>query len=60
MSNKNRKAHHEASKFECDPADMTPDWEHECSNCGAKPIVPATGMCGPCTFGDAETVGGNW
>lgn len=37
-----------------------PDWTGKCENCGASPIVPATGMCGPCTFGDADTVDGNW
>ena len=39
---------------------MEPDWDHECEVCGAKPIVPLTGMCGPCTWGEAETAGGNW
>jgi hypothetical protein len=39
---------------------MEPDWEHKCEVCGERPIVPATGMCGPCTFGEAETFGGNW
>ena len=37
-----------------------PDWEHECELCGARPIVPITGMCGPCTFGESDTIGGNW
>jgi hypothetical protein len=37
-----------------------PDWEGCCSNCGASPIVKETGMCGPCTFGEADTAGGNW
>ena len=37
-----------------------PDWTGECSSCGQAPIVPATGMCGPCTFGEADTVAGNW
>ena len=37
-----------------------PDWEGKCEVCGASPIVPATGMCGPCTFGEADTVAGNW
>lgn len=23
-------------------------------------IVPVTGMCGPCTFGEADTADGNW
>lgn len=40
--------------------DLKPDWTHECECCGATPIVPATGMCGPCTFGEADTAGGNW
>lgn len=39
---------------------LEPDWCGECEICGASPIVPATGMCGPCTFGEAETVNGNW
>lgn len=31
-----------------------------CEVCGASPVVPITGMCGPCTFGEADTAGGNW
>jgi hypothetical protein len=41
-------------------ADTTPDWTKECEVCGQTPIVPLTGMCGPCTFGEADTAGGNW
>lgn len=37
-----------------------PDWNGECMNCGSTPVVPATGLCGPCTFGEADTLGGNW
>ena len=37
-----------------------PDWNGKCEVCGETPIVPETGMCGPCTFGEAETEGGNW
>lgn len=40
--------------------DTKPDWSGKCENCGASPIVPVTGMCGPCTFGEADTAGGNW
>lgn len=40
--------------------DTEPDWTEECDICGESPIVPCTGMCGPCTFGEADTVGGNW
>lgn len=36
------------------------DWTRGCSNCGATPVVNATGLCGPCTFGEAATAGGNW
>ena len=36
------------------------DWTRGCENCGAKPVVNATGLCGPCTFGEAATAGGNW
>lgn len=39
---------------------VRPAWSKSCENCGQKPIVPMTGMCGPCTFGEAETAGGNW
>ena len=35
-------------------------WDTECEVCGASPVVRATGLCGPCTFGEADTVGGNW
>lgn len=37
-----------------------PDWSKNCENCGQSPIVPLTGMCGPCTFGEGDTAGGNW
>lgn len=37
-----------------------PDWSRKCLVCGQKPVLPVTGMCGPCTFGDANTVNGNW
>ena len=37
-----------------------PDWDGECEVCGQSPVVPVTGLCGPCTFGEADTIGGNW
>jgi CO dehydrogenase/acetyl-CoA synthase alpha subunit len=40
--------------------DTRPDWSRKCMLCKASPIVPMTGMCGPCTFGESETVDGNW
>lgn len=39
---------------------MKPDYTKKCELCGATPIVPLTGMCGPCTFGEADTADGNW
>ena len=37
-----------------------PDWNRPCDNCDEVPTVPATGLCGPCTWGEAETANGNW
>lgn len=37
-----------------------PDWQHGCENCGSKPTLPVSGLCGPCHFGIAETTGGGW
>jgi hypothetical protein len=57
VSTRKKKLKENAKKHE---EDMEPDWKGKCEVCGASPIVPLTGMCGPCTFGDAETAGGNW
>jgi len=46
--------------LEDDDLRIKPDWDKECEICSAFPIVPITGMCGPCTWGEAETAGGNW
>lgn len=43
-----------------DDPNVTPDWRRSCKVCGERPILPLTGLCGPCTFGEAETAGGNW
>jgi hypothetical protein len=40
--------------------DTRPDWSRKCETCGQTPVVPSTGMCGPCTFGESETADGNW
>ena len=44
----------------CELCGGRPDWSRKCVVCGEKPVVRATGLCGPCTFGEAETAGGNW
>ena len=40
--------------------DVRPDWSMKCQVCGASPIVPLTCMCGPCTWGEADTINGGW
>ena len=45
------------------PKDMDPygkNYVDKCDVCGALPTVEITGMCGPCTWGEAETINGNW
>ncbi len=39
---------------------VKPDYSRKCIVCDASPVVPETGMCGPCTFGEADTADGNW
>ena len=43
-----------------DPDSSEPRWDYECGVCGQSPVVPLTGLCGSCTFGEADTAGGNW
>ena len=62
MTTKTKTKPAEAPKVEEDKrhADLKPDFTAACEACGQKPIVPMTGLCGPCTFGEADTAGGNW
>lgn len=39
---------------------VRPSWTRECEVCGQTPVVPTTGLCGPCTWGEADTVAGGW
>jgi len=33
----------------------------ECQSCGLETVlVEAVGLCGPCCFGEADTINGNW
>lgn len=36
------------------------NWKDFCAVCGQRPTVGKTGLCGPCCFGEADTVGGNF
>lgn len=37
-----------------------PNWDVACEVCEMLPTVGDIGLCGPCCFGEAETMGGNW
>jgi len=37
-----------------------PNYQHGCENCGSKPTIPLSGLCGPCHFGEADMVAGGW
>jgi len=39
-----------------------PDWKNKCDVCESdtEPVVPISGLCGPCHFGTAEALGGDW
>lgn len=60
MTKRKTKSLRKHEKREARQRRTEPDWGGRCEVCDASPIVPLTGMCGPCTFGEAETVNGNW
>lgn len=47
-------------KLQLSDEDFEPDWTASCENCGTSPVMPATGMCGPCSTGEASTLYGDW
>jgi len=48
---------HQHGKIECAHCGgIEPDYEHECDVCGQSPILPVSGMCGACTWGEAELI----
>ena len=60
MNHKNdTKPFRNVPKHTFDP-ENDPDWTSKCEVCDATPVHPMTGMCGPCTFGEADTAAGNW
>lgn len=56
----NNHKHKKKETFRSDAKETKPDYSSKCDVCGETPVVPATGMCGPCSFGEAGTAGGNW
>lgn len=52
--------HAEALELDLARTATAANWTRKCEVCGAFPVVEASGLCGPCTFGDASTAGGNW
>ncbi len=43
-----------------DTKDGEANWQGKCCVCGQSPTVGGTDLCGPCCFGEAETVAGNF
>lgn len=37
-----------------------PNWSVSCENYSQVPTVGDLGLCEPCVFGEADTIGGNW
>lgn len=35
-------------------------WNCKCTSCDATPVVRFSGLCGPCTFGEVDTLNGEW
>ena len=50
----------EAYPHRAKTSDVTPDWTKKCEVCGASPVAPTTGMCGPCNFGEVDVVLEEW
>ena len=40
--------------------EFRPDWTQTCDNCGQKPTVPISGLCGCCHLGTADAVNRGW
>jgi hypothetical protein len=58
---KNRRMEKQSNLFDgYDKELLDPDYNTKCEVCGASPTIPLTGMCGPCTFGESDTVDGDW
>ena len=43
-----------------DKENFRPDWGGTCENCEENPTVPSSALCGPCHFGTADAIGGDW
>jgi hypothetical protein len=59
MASNKLKAQREPTAEENEQA-FEKNWQKPCMNCGQKPTVGTTRLCGPCCFGEADTAGGNW
>ena len=45
---------------ECRAHAFRKNYKKVCRVCGQQPTVGDIRLCGPCCFGEAETVNGNW
>ena len=57
---KRRTAKREQSPLAFDMKGGDKNWHTSCMICGQLPTVHPVGLCGPCCFGEADTIGGNW
>ncbi|MNH19235.1 hypothetical protein D3C81_441920 [compost metagenome] len=55
-----RKEQQSRKEFLAKAKDGDKDWTKPCENCDAVPTVHPFGLCGPCCFGEADTINGNW
>jgi len=57
-----KKLEKEQTKYAKRVAATDPDKDFgECESCGMDTVlVPEVGLCGPCCFGEADTINGNW
>lgn len=39
---------------------LTKNWTCKCDICESLPTVADSGLCGPCFFGETDTIDGNW
>lgn len=55
-----KRANKQRERSAADEAEFAKNFDVPCANCGQKPTVGNTELCGPCCFGEADTAGGNW
>ena len=61
MAKANKKLIKQIKKVETNRAKQPGKVMGECESCGSHTVLVAeVGLCGPCCFGEADTIMGNW